>query len=454
MSDWKNKIIYQIYPRSFLDTSGNGIGDLNGIKNRIDYIADLGVDYVWISPFFKSPQKDFGYDVSDYRKVDTLFGSNDDFKKLLDIFHSKGLKIITDLVLSHTSDEHEWFKQSEESRHNKFSDWYVWQDPTDTLCAIEPQPNNWLSVFGGSSWEFSYPRGQYYLHNFLTSQPDLNFHNEEVQNQMLEEIEYWLKFGVDGFRFDVINFLFHDKELRDNPYKDPKLVRPLGFNKDNPYGEQIHIYDNTRPEVIPYLEKIRALLDKHDAISIGEIVSENPLETIGSYTNEKRLHMAYCFEFLSEEIDFENVDNVVEKFFESYPGSWPCWAFSNHDSKRIASRVNKDPKLIMEKLLNLKGNICIYQGEELGLKESDVDYRYIQDPFGKTFWPEFKGRDGCRIPMPWKSKSKNFGFSNSEPWLPADKNYQSSCVDVQQNNPDSILNFTKEKIALRKKIAT
>ena len=231
MEDWKNKIIYQIYPRSFLDTSGNGIGDLNGIKNRIDYIADLGVDYVWISPFFKSPQKDFGYDVSDYRKVDTLFGLNDDFKKLLDVFHNKNLKVITDLVLSHTSDEHEWFKKSKEAKKNKFSDWYVWQDPTDTLCALEPQPNNWLSVFGGSSWEYSHSRDQYYLHNFLTSQPDLNFHNEEVQNQMLEEIEYWLKFGVDGFRFDVINFLFHDKELRDNPYKDPKLVRPLGFNK-------------------------------------------------------------------------------------------------------------------------------------------------------------------------------------------------------------------------------
>jgi len=449
MDDWKNKIIYQIYPRSFLDTSGNGVGDLNGITNKIDYISDLGVDYVWISPFFKSPQKDFGYDVADYRKVDKLFGSNDDFKKLLDIFHNKNLKVITDLVLSHTSDENEWFKKSKGSKENKFSDWYVWQDGRPDIA-----PNNWLSVFGGSSWQWHENREQYYLHNFLTSQPDLNFHNEEVQNQMLEEIEYWLEIGVDGFRFDVINFLFHDKELRNNPSKDPKFVRPLGFNKDNPYGLQVHEYDNTRPEVIPYLEKIRGLLDKYDAISIGEIVSENPLETIGDYTNEKRLHMAYCFEFLSEDINFENIDDVVENFFENHPKSWPCWAFSNHDSKRIASRVNKDPKILMEKLLGLKGNVCIYQGEELGLLESDVGYDYIQDPFGKNFWPEFKGRDGCRVPMPWDSKSENFGFGKNDPWLPIDKSYQNLCVNIQQNNPNSTLNFTRDLIALRKKIAT
>ena len=449
MNDWKNKIIYQIYPRSFLDTSGNGVGDLNGITNKIDYISDLGVDYVWISPFFKSPQKDFGYDVADYRKVDKLFGSNDDFKKLLDIFHNKNLKVITDLVLSHTSDENEWFKKSKGSKENKFSDWYVWQDGRPDIA-----PNNWLSVFGGSSWQWHENREQYYLHNFLTSQPDLNFHNEEVQNQMLEEIEYWLEIGVDGFRFDVINFLFHDKELRNNPSKDPKFVRPLGFNKDNPYGLQVHEYDNTRPEVIPYLEKIRGLLDKYDAISIGEIVSENPLETIGDYTNEKRLHMAYCFEFLSEDVNFETIDGVVENFFENHPKSWPCWAFSNHDSKRIASRVNKDPKILMEKLLGLKGNVCIYQGEELGLLESDVGYDYIQDPFGKNFWPEFKGRDGCRVPMPWDSKSENFGFGKNDPWLPIDKSYQNLCVNIQQNNPNSTLNFTRDLIALRKKIAT
>ena len=402
MNNWKNKVIYQIYPRSFQDTSGNGIGDLNGISSRLDYIADLGVDYIWISPFFESPQKDFGYDVSNYRKVDKIFGSNEDFKRLIDVFHKRDIGVITDLVLSHTSDEHEWFKESRNSKINQHKDWYVWQDG-------EPgsPPNNWLSVFGGSAWKWDETREQYYLHNFLDSQPDLNFHNQEVQDQMLSEINFWLDFGVDGFRFDVINFLYHDKQLRNNPAKDPRHVRPLGFNKDNPYGLQVHKFDNTQPETLEYLTRIRTLLDKYNAISVGEIVSESPLEIIGEYANENRLHMAYCFEFLSEEFDFLQTDKIVKDFFLNNPNSWPCWSFSNHDSMRIASRIDLEPKIIMEKLLELDGNICIYQGEELGLKETNIAYKDLQDPFGKNFWPEFKGRDGCRTPMPWNANEKN-----------------------------------------------
>ena len=414
MNNWKNKVIYQIYPRSFQDTSGNGIGDLNGISSRVDYIADLGVDYIWISPFFESPQKDFGYDVSNYRKVDKIFGSNNDFKRLIDVFHKKGIGVITDLVLSHTSDEHEWFKDSRKSKINQHKDWYVWQDGEP-----DSPPNNWLSVFGGSAWKWDETREQYYLHNFLDSQPDLNFHNQEVQDQMLSEINFWLDFGVDGFRFDVINFLYHDKQLRNNPAKDPRHVRPLGFNKDNPYGLQVHKFDNTQPETLEYLTRIRALLDKYNAISVGEIVSESPLEIIGEYANENRLHMAYCFEFLSEEFDFLQTDKIVKDFFLNNPNSWPCWSFSNHDSMRIASRIDVEPKNIMQKLLELDGNICIYQGEELGLRETNIAYEDLQDPFGKNFWPEFKGRDGCRTPMPWNSNEKNLGFSSSTPWLPS-----------------------------------
>ena len=269
MKNWKNSVIYQIYPRSFFDTTDNGIGDLNGITKKVSYIKDLGVDYVWISPFFESPQKDFGYDVSNYRKVDSLFGNNEDFKELLGVFHQNDIKVLTDLVLSHTSNEHSWFRESEKSSDNKYSDWYVWEDGNKD----EP-PNNWLSVFGGSSWQWSETRQQFYLHNFLKSQPDLNFHNDRVQEQMLSEIKFWLEFGVDGFRFDVINFLFHDQELRNNPYKEISEVRPLGFNKENPYGLQVHKYDNTRPETLSFLEKIRSLLDTYGAISIGEIVAE------------------------------------------------------------------------------------------------------------------------------------------------------------------------------------
>ena len=450
MNNWKNKVIYQIYPRSFQDTSGNGIGDLNGISSRVDYIADLGVDYIWISPFFESPQKDFGYDVSNYRKVDKIFGSNDDFKRLIDVFHKKGIGVITDLVLSHTSDEHEWFKESRNSKINQHKDWYVWQDG-------EPgsPPNNWLSVFGGSAWKWNETREQYYLHNFLDSQPDLNFHNQEVQDQMLSEINFWLDFGVDGFRFDVINFLYHDKQLRNNPAKDPRHVRPLGFNKDNPYGLQVHKFDNTQPETLEYLTRIRALLDKYNAISVGEIVSESPLEIIGEYANENRLHMAYCFEFLSEEFDFLQTDKIVKDFFLNNPNSWPCWSFSNHDSMRIASRIDLEPKIIMEKLLELDGNICIYQGEELGLKETNIAYKDLQDPFGKNFWPEFKGRDGCRTPMPWNSNEKNLGFSESTPWLPSNNEYVLNSVNEQIENNNSMLNFTKKLIRKRKKgIAT
>jgi len=450
MKNWKNKVIYQIYPRSFQDTTGNGIGDLNGITSRADYISELGVDYIWISPFFESPQKDFGYDVSNYRKVDKIFGTNDDFKRLIDVFHKKNIGVITDLVLSHTSDEHEWFKESKKSKQGKFSDWYVWQDGVKGK-----PPNNWLSVFGGSSWQWNEQRNQFFLHNFLTSQPDLNFHNSEVQDQMLGEIEYWLDFGVDGFRFDVINFLFHDEELRNNPPKDKDLVRPLGFNKDNPYGLQVHKFDNTRPETLNYLTRIRALLDKYDAISVGEIVADDPLEIIGEYTNENRLHMAYCFEFLSEDFDFNETDNIVNKFFANNSQAWPCWSYSNHDSKRIASRINKDPKTIMKKLLSLNGNICIYQGEELGLTESIIEYNDLQDPFGKNFWPEFKGRDGCRTPMPWNSNEINLGFSNSNPWLPVNNEYAQKSINIQSKDTDSMLNFTKEQIQKRKKgIAT
>ena len=449
MINWKNKVIYQIYPRSFQDTSGNGIGDLNGISSKADYISDLGVDYIWISPFFESPQKDFGYDVSNYRKVDKIFGSNEDFKKLIDVFHKRNIGVITDLVLSHTSDEHEWFKESRSSKTNKYKDWYVWQDGTP-----DTPPNNWLSVFGGSSWKWDKAREQYYLHNFLESQPDLNFHNTEVQEQMLSEIKFWLDFGVDGFRFDVINFLYHDKELRNNPPKDPKLVRPLGFNKDNPYGLQVHKFDNTQQETLSYLTRIRAMLDKYNAISVGEIVADNPLEIIGEYANNNRLHMAYCFEFLSEDFDFLKTDKIVKDFFLKNPGSWPCWSFSNHDSQRIATRITENPKNIMKKLLELEGNICIYQGEELGLTETNVAFKDLQDPFGKNFWPDFKGRDGCRSPMPWNSKEENLGFSASTPWLPANNEYLSYSVNEQIEDKNSMLNYTKGLIKKRKGIAT
>ena len=386
------------------------------------------------------------YDVSDYRLVDNLFGSNDDLKRLLEKFHDANLKMVIDLVISHTSDMHPWFIESQKTKKNKYTDWYVWSGKDKNHL-----PNNWLSVFGGSSWKWNENRKMFFLHNFLDSQPDLNFHNPEVQEQMLKEIKFWLDFGIDGFRFDVINFIFHDKELRDNPLKDKSEVRPLGFNKDNPYGLQHHIYDNTQKEVPAYLQKIRMLLDRYGAISIGEVVSDKPFETIAAYTNDDRLHMAYCFEFLSEEFDLNTVDVIAEKFFKENLIFGLAGPFSNHDSNRITTRSGKNPKILMEKLLSLKGNICIYQGEELGLPETEVGFEDLQDPFGKAFWPDFKGRDGCRTPMPWNSKKKNYGFSKGEPWLPIDNKYKNLCVDKQEIDSESMLSFTKKMIKERNK---
>ena len=441
---WKESLIYQIYPRSFNDSNDDGIGDLNGILEKVEYLRDLGIDYVWISPFFKSPQKDFGYDIEDYRQVDPIFGTNEDLRRLVDELHNSNIKVLFDLVLSHTSDQHRWFKESSQQDENEFDDWYVWVDGDS-----QTPPNNWLSVFGGSAWKWHEQKQKFYLHNFLDCQPDLNFHNPDVQNQMLEEIKFWLEFGIDGFRFDVINFLFHDDKLRNNPLKNTSEIRPLGFNKDNPYGHQKHIYDNTRPETLAYLKTIRSLMDKYDAISIGEIVAENALNTVGEYSRKEHLHMAYCFEFLSEDFVFSNTDKIVEAFFQNSPDSWPCWSFSNHDSERIASRINEDPKEIMTKLLELKGTICIYQGEELGLLESRLNFKDLRDPFGKNFWPNYKGRDGCRTPMLWNSLEKHFGFSNHTPWLPADKTQKDKCVDIQEKDPNSMLNFSKMLIKRR-----
>jgi len=284
-------VIYQIYPRSFCDSNGDGIGDLKGITQRLDYISSLNVDAIWISPFFKSPQADFGYDVSDYRDVDPIFGNMEDFDQLLQTAHEKGLKIIVDQVLSHTSDQHEWFKESRTNRTNDKASFYVWADPKPDGTP----PNNWLSIFGGGAWQFDSRREQYYLHNFLTSQPDLNFHNPQVQAAVLDNVEFWLKKGVDGFRLDAINFCFHDMELRDNPAKPAHLRTGKGFSTDNPYAYQFHYYNNTRPENLEFLEKLRSLMNKYpNKLSLGEVSSEDSLGTIAEYTNGgNKLHTAY-----------------------------------------------------------------------------------------------------------------------------------------------------------------
>jgi alpha-glucosidase len=306
---WREAVIYQVYPRSFLDTDGDGIGDLPGITARLDYIASLGVDIVWLSPFFRSPMKDFGYDISDYCDVDPLFGSLADFDRLVQKAHGLGLKIMIDQVMSHTSDAHPWFAESRAGRDNPKSDWYVWADP---LPDGNP-PNNWLSVFGGSSWQWDTRRRQYYLHNFLASQPDLNFHNPEVQQAQLDALRFWLARGVDGVRMDACNFHFHDRRLRSNP---PATRADNMMATDvNPYGMQAHIHDKTQPENLAFLQKIRRLLDEYAAISIGEVGADDALAVMADYTSGgDKLHMAYSFNLLTPDFSAAHVRTQVEEF--------------------------------------------------------------------------------------------------------------------------------------------
>ncbi len=415
---WKGAVIYQIYPRSFQDTNGDGIGDLRGIINRLDYINDLGVDAVWISPFFKSPMKDFGYDISDYRDIDPLFGDLADFDELIAEAHKRDIKIIIDQVLSHTSDQHPWFLASRESKDNDLSDWYVWADANEDGT----QPNNWLSIFGGPAWQWEPRRGQYYLHNFLTEQPDLNFHNPDVRKAVLDNVEFWLEKGVDGFRLDAINFCYHDAQLRDNPAKPKEKRQGRGFSEDNPYAFQYHYYNNTQPENLEFMRDIRALLDKYPGtVALGEISSEDSLATMAEYTSGgDKLHMGYSFELLTNDYSSEYIRTTVETLEARMLEGWPCWAFSNHDVERVASRWSpsgevqpQQVKMLTALLASLRGSVCMYQGEELGLGEASVAFEDLQDPYGITFWPNFKGRDGCRTPMPWQDTEQG-GFSSAQ----------------------------------------
>ncbi|QBB72406.1 alpha-glucosidase [Pseudolysobacter antarcticus] len=449
---WRSAVIYQIYPRSFLDTNGDGVGDLPGIIARLDYIASLGVDAIWISPFFKSPMADFGYDIADYRQVDPLFGDMADFDELLDKAHRLGLKVMIDQVLSHTSIAHDWFRESRENASNAKADWYVWADAK----ADGTPPNNWLSIFGGVAWRWEPRRGQYYLHNFLSAQADLNFHNPAVRAATLENLRFWMEKGVDAFRLDAINFCFHDAQLRDNPAK-PKAQRVgRGFSADNPYAFQYHYYNNTQPENLLFLEDLRRLADSYPQVAmLGEISSEDSLATMAEYTHGNRLHMAYSFELLGDDFSARYIRQTVEALEQKLTDGWPCWAISNHDVKRVVSRWGGEtalpslPKLLVALVASLRGSMCIYQGEELGLTEADVPFAQLQDPYGIAFWPNFKGRDGCRTPMPWDD-SKSAGFSTAAPWLPIPDQHRALAVSRQQADSTSVLNGVRNFMHWRK----
>jgi alpha-glucosidase len=444
---WRGASLYQIYPRSFADSNGDGVGDLAGITARLDYVAALGVDGLWLSPFFPSPMRDFGYDVSDYRGVDPLFGTLADFDALVARAHALGLKVVIDQVWSHTANLHPWFEESRQSRDNPKADWYVWADAK----ADGSPPTNWQSWMGCPTWAWEPRRKQYYLHNFLPQMPDLNLHNAAVQDALLEVGRFWLERGVDGFRLDTANYYCHDPELRDNPPQPPDK------RGDIPAAMQQHLFDICQPQTVPFLERVRSLLDEFDArMTVAEIGSANNFERMVEYTRgDDRLHTAYSFLLLGPQPSAKQLaDTMVAWQQGEAAGAWPSWALSNHDAPRVATRwANGDAaraRQLMVLLACLRGTVFVYQGEELGLTQSDIAFEDLQDPFGKVHWPRDKGRDGCRTPLPWAADPPAAGFTTGKPWLPCDPAHCTLAIDLQQADPDSTLNSTRRMLALRR----
>jgi alpha-glucosidase len=445
---WRGAVLYQIYPRSFADTDGDGVGDLNGIIDHLDHVASLGVDGVWLSPVFPSPMKDFGYDVSDYCGVDPLFGSLEDLDRLLARAHELGLKVILDLVFAHTSDRHPWFETSRADAANDKGDWYVWSDAK----ADGSPPSNWQSVFGGPAWTWDARRGQYYMHNFLPEQPQLNLHKRAVQDALLEVARFWLERGVDGFRLDAINFAMHDPALTDNPPGPPgPRTRPFDF--------QLHLHNQSQPGIAHFLGRIRALTDQYpDRFTVAEVVGPDAEPEMKAFTAaETHLNSAYGFNYLyAPALTPDLVRRTQEPWSGETGQGWPSWAFSNHDAPRAASRwaEGRDPqamaRMMMLLLLTLRGNAFLYQGEELGLPQGEVPFERLRDPEAIANWPRTLGRDGARTPMPWSSTAPHAGFSTIEPWLPGDPRHLDLAVNRQEDAEDSMLNLTRRLIALRR----
>ena len=444
---WKGAVIYQIYPRSFADSNGDGIGDLKGATDHLDHVAALGCDGAWLSPFFTSPMKDFGYDVADYCGVDPIFGTLDDFDALVARAHELGLKVMIDQVYSHSSDQHPWFLESRSSRDNEKADWYVWADAKPDGSP----PNNWQSVFGGPSWTWDARREQFYHHSFLKDQPQLNLHNLAVQDALLEVAEFWLDRGVDGFRLDALNFAMHDPSLTDNPpvANPPKRTRPFDF--------QHHIHNQGHADIPRFIERVRALTDRYDArFTVAEVGGERAPSEMKLYTaGDDRLNSAYGFDYLYADT---LTPEVVRETIRGWPGGtgegWPSWAFSNHDAPRFASRwwdeERRDPclRVALMLLMSLRGNVILYQGEELGLPQAHVPFEYLQDPEAIANWPQTLGRDGARTPMPWND-APDGGFGSGRPWLPLDPAHRLFNVDGQSSDANSILNWTRRLIAVR-----
>ncbi len=439
---WRDGVIYQIYPRSFQDSNDDGIGDLRGIISRLGYLSELGIDAVWLSPIYPSPDVDFGYDVADYYNVDPKFGTMKDFEELVEETHRRGMRLIMDMVLNHTSDRHPWFLESRSSHDNAYSDWYLWRDPSSRGKA----PNNWQSMVGGSGWEFDPRRDQYYFHMFYRQQPDLNWRNPDVRRAMMDVLRFWLEKGVDGFRFDVFNLFFKDKDFVDNP---PRFGL-RGFDR------QEHIHDTDQPEMIPVIEEIRALMDGFagDRYSIGEPFLPTA-EKAARYSSPGRLNAAFNFDFLHCSWKPGQFQQKIEDW-EHLLGSesWPSYVLNNHDSKRASSRFvrGEDDRLLKAAaalLLTQRGTPYLYYGEEIGMRDAPIGRGEIKDPVGLRYWPFYTGRDGCRAPMQWTGNEYG-GFSRSKPWMKIHPDYPVRNAAGQLDNPYSLLSFYKGLIRLRR----
>jgi len=439
---WQNGVIYHIYLRSFADSSGNGLGDIPGLIARLDYLKGaenaLDVDALWLSPFFPSPDKDFGYDVADYCAVDPRYGTLQDFDRLIEEAHSRGLRIILDLVFNHTSDQHPWFLEAGASRTTPRHDWYIWHDQ-------QRPPNNWQSVFGGKAWEWKQEIEQNYLHLFVKEQPDLNWRNPEVRQALMDVVRFWLDRGVDGFRLDVFNLWYKDPDLRSNPFK-------LGIR---PFDWQKHIHDADQPEMHPALNEFRAILDSYpERTSVGELFGNDP-ELASSYCGDQELHMVFNFEFSGCPWSPAHFLKAIQSWEQAiHSDGWPCYVLSNHDVSRAVSRYGKrHPQAVARAattmLLTLRGTPFLYYGEELGMPDTIIKRAQILDPPGKRYWPFYSGRDPARGPMQWDA-GPNAGFSCAAPWLPPHPDYAQLNVEQQNQDQNSSLHFTRALIRVRK----
>ena len=452
---WKHAVFYEIYPRSFKDSDGDGVGDLNGITSKLDYLASLGVDAVWITPFYPSPQVDFGYDVSDYEAVDPQFGTLADFDRLVREAHRRRIKIIIDFVLNHTSDQHPFFKESRSSKTNPKRDWYVWRDPK----ADGSRPNNWSSAFGPVAWTMDERTGQFYYHYFYPQQPELNWRNPAVERRMFETVRFWLKRGADGFRLDAVNYLFEDPQLRDNPVL-PEL-RPGTTTGEHLQEKK---YNRDLPEVQDVMVRLRAFNDRvnPESVLIGEAYVPKWEELMRYYgPSDNGVHLPFNFFLIMEpartHLDAGVFRSVIEASEQALRGRWTTYVLSNHDNPRHFDRYGDGThdddiaKLTATMLLTLRGSPFLYYGEEIGMTTTEpktIDE--VRDPVGRRYWPANKGRDGERTPMQWDSTSQA-GFTTGTPWLPVPPAATARNVAVEDRDPSSLLNFYRRLIALRRR---